>query len=85
VTIEDLLRHTSGISYDYIGSDLIMMAYRDGDIFKGNFTNKDLCRAHCAPALGKTTRHAVALRPFQLMCFGRVIEIVSGTKRCISS
>ena len=34
VTIEDLLRHTSGISYDYIGSDLIMMAYRDGDIFE---------------------------------------------------
>ena len=34
VTIEDLMRHTSGITYDYIGSDLIMMAYRDGDIFR---------------------------------------------------
>ena len=35
VTIEDLLRHTSGISYDYIGGELIVKAYTDADIFRG--------------------------------------------------
>ena len=33
VNIEDLLRHTSDITYDYIGSDLIMKANRDGTKF----------------------------------------------------
>lgn len=77
VTIEDLLRHTSGISYDYIGSDLIMMAYRDGDIFKGNFTNKDLAE--------RIARLPLARQPGTLWRYGystdvlgRVIEIVSG-------
>src|SRR5216683_6606092 len=31
VTIEDLMRHTSGISYEYIGGDLIKKAYSDAD------------------------------------------------------
>ena len=77
VTIEDLLRHTSGISYDYIGSDLIMMAYRDGDIFRGNFTNKDLAE--------RIARLPLARQPGTLWRYGhstdvlgRVIEIVSG-------
>jgi CubicO group peptidase (beta-lactamase class C family) len=77
VTIEDLLRHTSGISYDYIGSDLIMMAYRDGDIFKGNFNNKDLAE--------RIAHLPLARQPGTLWRYGhstdvlgRVIEIVSG-------
>ena len=77
VTIEDLLRHTSGISYDYIGSDLIMMAYRDGDIFKGNFTNEELAE--------RIARLPLARQPGTLWRYGhstdvlgRVIEIVSG-------
>src|SRR5712671_1685804 len=37
VTIEDLLRQTSGITYDYIGGDLIKKAYLDADIFAGHF------------------------------------------------
>jgi CubicO group peptidase (beta-lactamase class C family) len=77
VTIEDLLRHTSGISYDYIGSDLIMMAYRDGDIFRGNFTNKDLAE--------RIAHLPLARQPGTLWRYGhstdvlgRVIEVVSG-------
>jgi CubicO group peptidase (beta-lactamase class C family) len=77
VTIEDLMRHTSGISYDYIGSDLIMMAYREGDLFEGNFTNKDLAE--------RIARLPLARQPGTLWRYGystdvlgRVIEIVSG-------
>src|SRR4051812_6843982 len=39
VTIEDLLRHTSGITYDYIGGKLIDKAYRDSGLFDGYFDN----------------------------------------------
>src|SRR5207237_9986174 len=35
VNIEDLLRHPSGITYDYIGGDLIKKAYTDADFFQG--------------------------------------------------
>jgi len=77
VTIEDLLRHTSGISYDYIGSDLIMMAYRDGDIFRGNFNNKDLAERI---ALLPLARQPGTLWRYghSTDVLGRVIEIVSG-------
>src|SRR6202163_2024520 len=40
VTIEDLMRHTSGISYEYIGGDLIRKAYGAADVFEGHFDNK---------------------------------------------
>jgi CubicO group peptidase (beta-lactamase class C family) len=77
VTIEDLMRHTSGISYDYIGSDLIMMAYRDGDIFRGNFSNKELAEriAHLPLARQPGTLWRYG---FSTDVLGRVIEIVSG-------
>src|SRR6185312_6066357 len=39
-TIADLLRHTSGITYEYIGGDLIKQAYAAGHIFDGPFDNK---------------------------------------------
>ena len=63
VTIEDLLRHTSGISYDYIGGELIMKAYTDADIFEGHFDNKEFAERIASLPLARTARHAVALRP----------------------
>jgi CubicO group peptidase (beta-lactamase class C family) len=77
VTIEDLMRHTSGISYDYIGSDLIMTAYREGDLFKGDFTNKDLAEriAHLPLARQPGTLWRYG---YSTDVLGRVIEIVSG-------
>lgn len=77
VTIEDLLRHTSGITYDYIGSDLIMKAYSDANIFAGHFNNKDFAE--------RVARLPLARQPGTLWRYGhstdvlgRVIEIVSG-------
>jgi CubicO group peptidase (beta-lactamase class C family) len=77
VTVEDLLRHTSGITYDYIGSDLIMKAYSDANIFEGHFNNKDFA--------DRVARLPLARQPGTLWRYGhstdvlgRIIEIVSG-------
>jgi CubicO group peptidase (beta-lactamase class C family) len=77
VTIEDLMRHTSGITYDYIGSDLIMKAYADGNIFEGNFNNEDLAE--------RIARLPLSRQPGTLWRYGlstdvlgRIIEIISG-------
>jgi CubicO group peptidase (beta-lactamase class C family) len=77
VTIEDLLRHTSGITYDYIGSELTMKSYRDADIFQGHFDNKEFAE--------RIARLPLSRQPGTLWRYGhstdvlgRVIETVSG-------
>jgi CubicO group peptidase (beta-lactamase class C family) len=77
VTIEDLLRHTSGITYDYIGSQLTMKSYRDADIFQGHFDNKEFAE--------RVARLPLSRQPGTLWRYGhstdvlgRVIETVSG-------
>ncbi|KIZ41733.1 beta-lactamase [Rhodopseudomonas palustris] len=77
VTIEDLLRHTSGITYEYIGGELIEQAYQDAHIFDGPFDNA---------AFAERIAHLpLARQPGTLWRYGhstdvlgRVIEIVSG-------
>jgi len=78
VTIEDLMRHTSGITYDYIGGDLIKKAYSDAHIFAGHFDNKDFSE--------RVARLPLARQPGTLWRYGhstdilgRIIEIVSAT------
>ena len=44
VNIEDLLRHTSGISYDYIGGPWVMKVYSQAHIFEGHFDNKEFAQ-----------------------------------------
>ncbi len=77
VTVEDLLRQTSGITYDYIGGQLIEKAYRDADIFDGHFDNEQFA--------ARIARLPLARQPGTLWRYGhstdvvgRVIEIVSG-------
>jgi CubicO group peptidase (beta-lactamase class C family) len=77
ITIADLLRHTSGISYQYIGSELIMKTYRDADLFAGPFDNAEFAE--------RIARLPLARQPGSLWRYGhstdvlgRVIEIVSG-------
>ncbi len=69
VTIEDLLRQTSGITYDYIGGDLIKKAYLDADIFAGHFDNREFAE-RVAGTLWRYGHSTDVL--------GRIIEIVSG-------
>ena len=77
VTIMDLLRHTSGITYDYIGGRLIMKAYSESGLFDGRYTNEVFA--------DRIARLPLARQPGTLWRYGhstdvlgRVIEIVSG-------
>ena len=77
VTIEDLLRHTSGITYDYIGGKLIDKAYAESGLFDGRYDNRIFAE--------RIARLPLARQPGTLWRYGhstdvlgRVIEIVSG-------
>jgi CubicO group peptidase (beta-lactamase class C family) len=77
VTIQDLMRHTSGISYDYIGGKWVEQAYHDAHIFDGHFDNKEFAE--------RIARLPLARQPGTLWRYGhstdvlgRVIEIISG-------
>jgi CubicO group peptidase (beta-lactamase class C family) len=77
VTVEDLLRQTSGITYDYIGGTLIEKAYHDAHVFDGHFDNREFAE--------RIARLPLARQPGTLWRYGhstdvvgRVIEIVSG-------
>ena len=76
-TIADLLRHTSGITYEYIGGDLIKQAYVVGHIFDGPFDNKTFA--------DRIAKLPLSRQPGTLWRYGhstdvlgRVIEVVSG-------
>jgi CubicO group peptidase (beta-lactamase class C family) len=75
VTIEDLLRHTSGITYDC--GKLIDKAYKDSGLFDGRYNNKVFAE--------RIARLPLARQPGTLWRYGhstdvlgRIIEIVSG-------
>src|ERR1700688_2235030 len=68
MTVEDLLRQTSGITYGYIGGELIEEAYRDAHIFAGHFDNREF--AH------RISRLALARQPGPLWRYGHSTDIV---------
>lgn len=75
--IADLLRHTSGITYEYTVDDLINQAYADADLFAGDFDNAILAE--------RIAKLPLAGQPGTLWRYGestdvlgRVIEVVSG-------
>ena len=77
VTIMDLLRHTSGITYDYIGGKLIDKAYSESGLFDGEFDNKVFAE--------RIAKLPLARQPGTLWRYGhstdvigRIVEIASG-------
>ncbi|WP_025037285.1 serine hydrolase domain-containing protein [Bradyrhizobium sp. DOA9] len=77
ITILDLMRHTSGITYGFYGDSLVRKAYRDANIYAGEF---DL--AEFAERIAKLPLHN---QPGALWQYGhstdilaRIMEIVSG-------
>ena len=77
ITILDLLRHTSGITYGFYGDSLVRKAYKEANIYAGEF---DL--AEFAERIAKLPLHN---QPGTLWQYGhstdilaRVMEIVSG-------
>jgi len=75
VTIEDLLLHTSGITYGFYGDGLVKMAY--GGIYLGDFDNAEFAERIARVPLAEQPRtlwdygHSIDI-------LGRVIEVVSG-------
>src|ERR1700742_3099031 len=41
ITIEDLLRHTSGMTYGFYGDSAVRKRYADSDLFDGDFDNAE--------------------------------------------
>jgi CubicO group peptidase (beta-lactamase class C family) len=77
ITIQDLLRHTSGITYDHTGNGLVQQLYQQSRLRSRKITNAE---------------HAALVASLPLMCqpgaewnysrstdiLGRIIEVVSG-------
>jgi CubicO group peptidase (beta-lactamase class C family) len=77
ITIQDLLRHTSGITYDHTGNGLVQQLYRQSGLRSRKIT---------------TAEHAAMVASLPLMCqpgaewnysfstdvLGRIVEVVSG-------
>jgi CubicO group peptidase (beta-lactamase class C family) len=77
LTIMDLLRHTSGISYEYIGGQWVMNVYKAAHLFEGKFDNKEFAE--------RIAKLPLARQPGTLWRYGhstdllgRIVEISSG-------
>nr|WP_312015138.1 serine hydrolase domain-containing protein [Bradyrhizobium lablabi] len=77
VTIQDLMRHTSGITYEYIGAKWIEQLYSQGHLYDGKFDNREFAE--------RIAKLPLSRQPGTLWRYGhstdvlgRVIEIVSG-------
>jgi len=77
IAIEDLLRHTSGITYGFFGEGLVKKAYVDAHVLLGDFDNEEFA--------DRIARMPLAYQPRTTWDYshstdilGRVIEIVSG-------
>jgi len=77
MTIQDLMRHTSGLTYGFFGDTLAKQAYVAAGVTKGNFTNAEfaerLAKLPLAYQPGTTWDYSHSTD-----ILGRVIEVVSG-------
>jgi CubicO group peptidase (beta-lactamase class C family) len=77
ITVEDLLRHTSGLTYGFYGDSAVRKLYANSDLFGGDFDN--------AQFVERIAKLPLAEQPGTLWDYGhstdvlgRVIEVVSG-------
>jgi CubicO group peptidase (beta-lactamase class C family) len=77
ITIEDLLRHTSGLTYGFYGDSAVRKLYAQADLFNGDVDNAEFAERIAALPLAE--------QPGTLWDYGhstdvlgRVIEVVSG-------
>ena len=77
ITIEDLLRHTSGFTYGFYGENAVRKIYANSDMFDGDFDNATFAERLAKLPLAEQpgTRwdygHSTDI-------LGRVIEVISG-------
>jgi len=77
VTIEDLLRHTSGLTYGFYGENIVRKLYAQADLFNADLTNAEFVE--------RIAKLPLAEQPGSLWNYGhstdvlgRVIEVISG-------
>jgi CubicO group peptidase (beta-lactamase class C family) len=77
ITVLDLMRHTSGITYGFYGNSLVRKAYASADIYAGNFDNAEFAE--------RIAKLPLAEQPGTLWDYGhstdilgRIMELVSG-------
>jgi CubicO group peptidase (beta-lactamase class C family) len=77
ITIRDLMRQTSGITYGFFGGGLVKTAYADAHLFDGNMDDADFAE--------RVARLPLAYQPGTTWDYGhstdilgRVIEVISG-------
>lgn len=77
ITIEDLLRHSSGLTYGFYGESLVRKGYNNSGLFDGDFDNADFASRIAKLPLAEQpgTRWDYGHSTDVL---GRVIEVVSG-------
>ena len=77
MTVQDLLRHTSGLTYEFRGTRPIHKAYADAKVFRRNQTNADQSAALAALPLdfhpGSEFEYS---RSTDVL--GRLVEVISG-------
>ncbi|MBI5128351.1 MAG: beta-lactamase family protein [Rhodopseudomonas palustris] len=77
ITIQDLLRHTSGITYDHVGDGPIQKMYRESRVRTRKITNEEHARLIaeiplvCQPGAAWNYSRSTDI-------LGRVVEVISG-------
>lgn len=77
ITIEDLLRHTSGLTYGFIGGNLVRKFYAEADLFSADLTNAEFAERIAELPLAEQPGtqwdygHSTDV-------LGRVVEVASG-------
>ncbi len=77
ITIQDLMRHTSGITYGFFGEGLVKKAYLDAQVGAGDYDNAEFAERIAKMPLvyqpGSTWDYSNSTD-----ILGRVIEVISG-------
>jgi CubicO group peptidase (beta-lactamase class C family) len=77
ITIQDLMRHTSGITYGFFGQGAVKKAYVDAHVFQGDFDNAEfaerIAKLPLAYQPGTTWDYSHSTD-----ILGRVIEVIEG-------
>ena len=77
ITIEDLLRHTSGLTYGFYGDSAVSNLYAEADLFNGDLTNAEFVERIAKLPLAEQPGTAWDYGQ-SVDVLGRIIEVVSG-------
>ncbi len=77
ITIEDLMRHTSGITYGFFGNSMVKHAYNEAHVLVGDYTNAEF--------VDRIAKLPLAYQPGTTWDYshssdvlGRLVEVISG-------